>query len=245
MTNSNNNKKSLAIFSLTCCEGCQFAILRHYEKFNSLLNFFEVENFRLAQEDNEPGPFDVAIVEGTPESKVEIDRLKMIRKQSDILIAMGSCAHLGGIQSERNSLPNKFIRKPDVKTVPNVVKVDYILPGCPVNHDEVFKCLIDIYWGKVFKLPDHSVCFECRQNENECLLKQGKACLGPVTRGGCNSVCVNGGEMCFGCRGAIDQANFEKMIEILEPIIEEREIKSLLSIFGEYQKEWKGRKNDK
>ncbi len=243
---SNNNKKSLAIFSLTCCEGCQFAILRHYDKFNELLNFFDIDNFRLAQEDNEPGPYDVAIVEGTPESKEEIEHLRMIRKQSDVLIAFGSCAHLGGIQSERNRLPDKFIRKANVKTVADVVKVDYVLPGCPVNHNEVYKCLMDIYWGKVFKLPDYSVCFECRQNENECLLSQGKACLGPVTRGGCNSICVNGGEMCFGCRGAIDQANFKKLIEILEPIIGEREIENLLSIFGDIVKNHKKQiSNDK
>lgn len=244
MSTKNNYKKSLAIFSLTSCEGCQFAILRHCEKFQALLNFYNVANFSLVQKDNVPGPYDVALVEGTPESEKEIGLLKSIRRESDVLIAMGCCAHLGGIQSERNRLPKKYIHKKDVKTVPEIVKTDYILPGCPIDYNEFFKCLMDIYWGKVFRLSDHSVCFECRENENECLIKQGKACLGPVTRGGCNSICVNGGEMCFGCRGALDQANFEKMIEILEPIVGQQEVENLLSIFGDYQKELERKRND-
>lgn len=225
-------KKSLAIFSLTCCEGCQFEILKDFEDFSKLQKFYEVNNFRLGQEDNFLGSFDVSLVEGTPESAHEIKALKNIRKESKILIAIGSCAHLGGIQSERNSMPKKVFGRDHVKTVLDVVKVDYIVPGCPINHKEIFRCLLDIYWGKIFKLPDLAVCFECRLSENECLIKQGKPCLGPVTRAGCDSICLNSGEMCLGCRGKIDQANFHKLREILSPTIGEDEVNSLFTIYG-------------
>lgn len=233
--NNNLTKKSLAIFSLTCCEGCQFEILKDFEDFAELQKLYEINNFRLGQEDNFEGPFDVALVEGTPESEREIKHLKNIRKESKILVAIGSCAHLGGIQSERNSMPKKVFGKDHVKIVLDIVKVDYIVPGCPISHREIVKCLLDIYWGKNFSLPDVAVCFECRLNENECLIKQGKPCLGPVTRAGCNSICVNGGEMCLGCRGKVHQANFYKLREILEPMIGEDEVNSLLRIYGDIE----------
>lgn len=225
-------KKSLAIFSLTCCEGCQFTALKSYDDFTALQNFYQIKNFRLAQEENLPGPFDVSIVEGTPESRREIDLLKNIRENSNVVVVMGSCADLGGIQSERNRLPKKYIGKDKVKKVNDVIRIEYTVPGCPINHDELMKCLMDIYWGKKFRLPAVGVCFECRRNQNVCLIKEGKPCLGPVTRAGCNSVCVNGGEMCLGCRGALPQANFIKLREILGTMLDNDEINNLLTIYG-------------
>ena len=59
-------KKKLAIFALTSCEGCQFEMLSCYEDFEKILRFYDVINFRLGQEINLPGPFDVSIVEGNP-----------------------------------------------------------------------------------------------------------------------------------------------------------------------------------
>lgn len=232
-------KKSLAIFSLTCCEGCQFEILSPYDSFNQLLRFYDVKNFRLGQEINLPGPFDVALVEGSVEGKKQEDLVKEIRKQSGAVVALGACAHMGGIQSERNRLPKKLIGKDPTRSVSDVIKVDYILPGCPISHQEAIRCLIDAYWGKIFTLPDTAVCFECRMNENECHLKNDRPCLGPITRAGCGSTCVNGGEACFGCRGPIDQANFPKMRQIMETTLDEQEIDNWLTIYGDYEKEFK------
>jgi len=233
---TSNSKKSLAIFSLTCCEGCQFEILKDYDDFARLLRFYDLKNFRLGQENNLPGPFDVSLVEGTPESKREINLLREIRKSSKIVIAIGSCAHLGGIQSERNRLPKKYIGRENVKTVPDIIKIDFIVPGCPIFHKELYRFLLDIYWEKIPRLPDRAVCFECRLNENECLIKEEKPCLGPVTRAGCDSICLNGGEACFGCRGPLDQANFPKLREILEPILGKDELDNWLTIYGEIDK---------
>lgn len=225
-------KKSLAIFSLTCCEGCQFAVLKSYDDFLKLQNFYQIKHFRLGQDDNFPGPFAVAIVEGTPESARETKLLEKIRVSSKIVIALGSCADLGGIQAERNRLPKKFIGKDKVKTLQQIIKIDYTVPGCPIDHNELFRCLMDIFYGKIFRLPTVAVCFECRENGNPCLIKEGKPCLGPVTRAGCNSICINGGEMCLGCRGALPQANFLKLREILGTMISDNEIDNLLTIYG-------------
>lgn len=230
-------KKSLAVFSLTCCEGCQFELLKDYDSFNKMLNFYDLKNFRLGQEDNYPGPFDVAIIEGTPESQREYKILHAVRRQSTVVIAMGACAIMGGIQSQRNRMPQNLFKTANVKPINQFIKVDYNLYGCPINNKEAISTLIDIYWQKIPKITEHSVCFECRLNENECLIKKGLPCLGPITRGGCNSVCINGGEACLGCRGPVPQANFYKMKEILKDKLDKNEIENWLTLFGDYQKE--------
>lgn len=232
-------KKTLAIFSLTSCEGCQFELLSHYDHFNALLNFFDVKNFRLGQEENLPGPFDVALIEGSPDSEKQIKLLKEIRKQTKTIVAIGACAHMGGIQSQRNRLPQNIISKQHVKSVPEIIKTEFIVPGCPISHSELIRCLMDCYWGKKFVLPDLSVCFECRQKENKCLLKNNKPCLGPITRAGCGSICVSHGEACLGCRGPVEQANFEKLRKILGTMLEEEEIYNWLTLYGDYEKEHK------
>lgn len=238
-------KKSLAIFSLTCCEGCQFELLSFYEHFEKLLGFYDIKNFRLGQEENLPGPFDVAIIEGNPDSEKQIKFLKNVRKQAKTIIAIGSCAHMGGIQSERNRLPKNIIRKESTVSVPDIIKTDFIVPGCPVSHTELINCLLDVYWDKKFVLPDLAVCFECRQNENKCLLKQDKPCLGPITRGGCNSVCINNNEACLGCRGPIEQANFKKLRQILATMMDEEEIENWLTIYGDMEQEHNKLKNQR
>ena len=239
-------KKSLAIFSLTCCEGCQFELISFYEHFNQLLSFYDLKNFRLGQEDKFPGPFDVALIEGSPESEEEFLLLRKIRKESKVVIAMGACAHMGGIQSERNLMTYEICHKKNkVKTVPTVIRTDYIVPGCPVSHSELIKCLMDIYWDKKFVLPDVAVCSECRFNENQCLIKNDKPCLGPVTRAGCNSICINKGEACLGCRGPVDQANFKKLKQILGTMLEAEEIENWLTIYGDYESMHKKEQHEK
>ena len=233
------NKKSLAIFSLTSCEGCQFELLSHYELFNRLLAFYSIENFRLGQEENIMTHFDVSLIEGSPEGEKQIEHLKEIRKNSNKVIAIGACAHLGGILSQRNHLPKKYIDRKDVISIDEVIKVDYFVPGCPINQKELVECLLSVYYDKIFYLPDTAVCVECRQNENKCLLKRNKACLGPVTRAGCNSICINHGEACLGCRGPIDQANFAKIKEVLKPILDEEELNNWLTFYGNYEEKHK------
>ncbi len=236
-TNPQFPKKTLAIFSLTCCKGCQFELLKNYTDFNQLLNFYDLKNFRLGQEINLNGPFDVALIEGTPESQHEYKLLHEIRRETKIVVAMGACACMGGIQSQRNRLSKKLIDMTKVKPLNEIIKINYYIPGCPINNKEAIRILTDLYWDKKIKISDTSVCFECRLNGNNCLIKQGKPCLGPITRAGCNSICVNGGEACLGCRGPLPQSNFFKMKEILGTMMSKKEVDNWLTFYGDYQKE--------
>ena len=49
----------------------------------------------------------------------------------------------------------------------------------------------------------------------EDLFDRGVTCLGPVTRAGCNSWCVNNGNICYGCRGLVSNPNEKGMLQVL------------------------------
>ncbi len=111
-----------------------------------------------------------------------------------------------------------------VKTLAQVVPVEYYVPGCPPPVTLILK-LVDLYaTGKLPKVgsiiaSDKTCCDDCdRIKENKkitkfyrpheiitdpkkCLLEQGIICCGPATRGGCGMSCVNANMPCRGCFG--------------------------------------------
>jgi F420-non-reducing hydrogenase small subunit len=46
--------------------------------------------------------------------------------------------------------------------------------------------------------------YEVIADPEQCLLAQGLLCLGPATRAGCDSACINGNMPCTGCLGPVD-----------------------------------------
>ncbi len=114
------------------------------------------------------------------------------------------------------------------------IEVDYYVPGCPPTPDVTWKALETLLSGKlppkgsVIGASDRSLCYECPLNEtkpekvlikefkrpvevvadsDKCLLIQGLPCLGPVTRGGCQALCINGNMPCTGCFGRLDRVD--------------------------------------
>ena len=50
----------------------------------------------------QPGPYDVALVEGSITTHDDAERIQQIRRESKFLITIGACATAGGIQALRN-----------------------------------------------------------------------------------------------------------------------------------------------
>ncbi|MDX1413632.1 MAG: F420-nonreducing hydrogenase [Candidatus Promineifilaceae bacterium] len=120
---------------------------------------------------------------------------------------------------------------PYVRTLDQVVEVDYFMPGCPPESHQiaaVVELVIKALHGEVELPPKGSiigagsstVCEECgrrrhvksikkfvRIHEVEnvdpelCLLEQGIICSGPATRSGCGALCPSAGAACIGCYG--------------------------------------------
>jgi F420-non-reducing hydrogenase small subunit len=132
-----------------------------------------------------------------------------------------------------------------VKSVDQVVEVDYYLPGCPPPTKLILNAVTAILEGKLPEkgsvlAPLKSVCDECPRERSEkmikgvkrvyettdidpekCLLEQGIICMGPATRGGCDALCLDANMPCTGGGGptpnSLDQG--AKMISALASII--------------------------
>lgn len=242
-------KPRIAIFSLTGCEGCSLSILELEDQLLDVLGAVEIVNFREGMTER-AWDIDIGFVDGavsTPEDEREIRRL---RERCKTLVAIGSCACLGGINTLKNHQPETECRRyvygdryawfPTTKARPisDVVAVDYELPGCPMVKEEFLRFVQCILADVPFKLPDHAVCVECKKRGNPCLYESGIICLGPVTRAGCSAICPSYGSKCEGCRGIVnDEALAAAGVNLREPYnVRLDDVLADFRLFGAYQK---------
>jgi sulfhydrogenase subunit delta len=87
---------------------------------------------------------------------------------------------------------------------------------------------------------EYPVCIQCRQRGNPCLLVQGKVCFGPLAHAGCNAPCPSAGAPCECCRGILDDANIDAIVQLLEKHgVPLREIKRRLAKFASMEERFK------
>jgi coenzyme F420-reducing hydrogenase gamma subunit len=239
-------KPVIAILSLTCCEGCQVAIFDLGERFLEFLTKVNIGDIGLIEELTDVDKYDIAVVEGTAITEAQVRRLKSIRKKSKIVIAIGACALLGGPQELkdyrgdkkkliRQIYPNvRGIDNPNIKSVKEMIKVDYEVPGCPINKEEFFTIINKILEGKKPKIEQKPVCEECIRKNNMCLLLLGKPCLGAISLAGCGAPCPKNNFPCDGCRGPRENINLNAIKKSLKikARLSDREIEMILERFG-------------
>lgn len=121
---------------------------------------------------------------------------------------------------------------PTLRTLDQLVAVDYYLPGCPPESAQI-AAVLDLVLaalhgaatlpprGSVIGAGESTVCDECVRARHGapigrlrrihevapidptlCLLEQGILCCGPATRSGCGALCPAAGAACIGCYGA-------------------------------------------
>ena len=178
-----------------------------------------------------PGPYDVALVEGSVTTPHEIERIKDIRRQARLVVALGTCATAGGIQALRNVAdsaeyadyvyphPEYLDYLATATPISDHIRVDMELWGCPVNKYQVLEVISALLQNRRPNLPQYSVCLECKQRTTVCVLvAQGIPCLGPVTQAGCGGICPSMGRGCYGCFGPLVQGNFDSLVPLLKSI---------------------------
>lgn len=223
-------KPRVAFFDFASCEGCQLEVVNLEEKILDLIDVVEIVSFREAMKEHSDD-YDIAFIEGSIQRPMDEERLKKIRKNAKILVALGACACMGGVNKLRNEWPVEEVKKEvygdadiegnelfnafPTKAVNEVVDVDFYIPGCPINKVEFAKIVSHLAIGKTPKLPSYPVCVECKKNENICVFELGKFCMGPITRAGCNAICPQFGDGCEGCRGYLDDPKMQQQKDVL------------------------------
>lgn len=244
---SGNGKPKVAFFDFTSCEGCQLTVVDALQDYPELLNAVEIVQFREAM--TEKGEdYQIAFIEGSCTRESDEERLRKIRQQAGIVIALGTCAHLGGVNSLKylqdleNAREYVYADKAhwyetyDVRPIEAVIPVDLAIPGCPIDRQEFVACVKALLLGVKPPIPDYPMCVECKLKENSCLFTAGQVCLGPVTRAGCGAICPSYGQPCEACRGFISNPNDSSMRNVLsEHGLSVDEITTLYTIFTAYQ----------
>jgi sulfhydrogenase subunit delta len=241
-------KPKIAFFDFTSCEGCQLTIVDLLQTHLGLLDLVEIVQFREAMTEKSED-YAVAFIEGSCTRESDEARLHQIREQAALVVALGACAHLGGVNAMKNKWAIENVQQYvygekgkdsyasyPARPISAVIKVDAVIPGCPIDRFEFLRIVQMVLQGRVPKLPEYPLCVECKFKENGCLNKMGKPCLGPITRAGCDAICPTYGDGCEGCRGWAPEANFEYMREILRGHgLTDEDIDARFTMFNHYQ----------
>lgn len=212
----------VGVFKFSSCDGCQLAF---FDIAEDLLKIKDIEilYFLEAQSINKDVFLDVSFVEGSISTKEEQDRINKIREKSKYVVAIGSCAVSGGIQSARNFQEFENVYKQVYRIykdegilersmpISDFIKVDYSIKGCPINKYELVELLTCIMLNKTPNINNAPVCLECKRKGNPCLLIIGRPCLGPITADGCGALCPSFSRGCYGCYGPFPDANIQAL----------------------------------
>ena len=180
---------------LNICGGCEVSILDIGEPLLDILPNLEFVHMPVLMDHKYFGQTgegteltipeaDIGIVSGGVRNEKEKLVLEEMRKKTNTLISLGSCASFGGIPAMANMFPledlyNKVYRDSvttdsadtpaenlpplldRVYALDEVVTVDMYIPGCPPNPTMIADALTALLEGKPFELPERSVCDDC------------------------------------------------------------------------------------
>ncbi|MFW9936794.1 MAG: hypothetical protein ACFFD5_04050 [Candidatus Thorarchaeota archaeon] len=192
----------------------------------------------------------VGFIEGVARTKQDTDNAKLMRKKCKIIVAIGACACYGSVKGLANLydiedlVRRKFMEtesitdekpKEPTKHVPGfedyiinikeLIDVDMFIPGCPPTSENIIGA-ISYLLSLVSPAPtsldkNKSVCESCNLFKEGCLLDKGILCYGSITAGGCDLMCPNNGDICYGCFKST--AKPSKKIEKLQTMIQDIE----------------------
>jgi coenzyme F420-reducing hydrogenase gamma subunit len=226
---ADTHKPRLAVFKFSSCDGCQLSILDLEDELLVLSQAVDIAYFLEATSTALPGPYDVALVEGSITTQHDIERIREVRADSKYLVTIGACATAGGIQALRNwkdveeftrcvyATPSYIETLQDSTPISAHVAVDFQLNGCPINRHQLLEALTSLLLGRLPHTPAHSVCVECKRRGTTCILvAHGTPCLGPLTHAGCGAICPAYNRGCYGCFGPMESPNPESLVHQLQ-----------------------------
>lgn len=286
----------MAVYWAAACGGCCVSVLDVHEKLFEVVEAADLVFWPIALDtkyqdvdDMVDQDIDITLFSGAIRNTENEHMAILLRQKSKLLVAYGSCAHLGGIpglanfstkedilrrvyeETESTVNPGKVRPQPeynaeegilelpkfynDVRTLDDVVDVDFYIPGCPPQTDRLVEVFTAIVRGaelppkgSVIGAGNKAQCDECIRKKSEhkritkfnrpwevvddgetCFMELGILCMGPTTRTGCDYRCIKGNAPCRGCYGPTSDVTDPgtKMMSAIASIIDEKEPKAI------------------
>ncbi|MFH0971418.1 MAG: hypothetical protein V1835_02515 [Candidatus Micrarchaeota archaeon] len=147
------NKLKVGLFSFSCCEDSSIIFVEmmndHYKEWVQQIDF---KYARILKTKNELKDIDVAFIEGAVSSEKDRQKVLEIRANSKKVVAIGSCACTGLPAGQRNFfneetrkeiqfLVDKFHQLDKVLSIPQIITVEDMVPGCPLDEAKFLQVL--------------------------------------------------------------------------------------------------------
>jgi F420-non-reducing hydrogenase small subunit len=285
-------KPKVAFYWCSSCGGCEETVVDLAEALLDVVAAVEIVFWPVAldfkRKDVEAmpdGSIAATFLNGAVRTAEQEEMARLLRRKSGLLVAFGSCSHLGGIPGLANLFDREsilrtvYLESPStvnpesvlpmtrhrdnghtvvlpefhdtVRTLDQVVDVDYYVPGCPPTSRMLRTALQTLLGGDLpakgtVLAPDCALCDECPRkdtkpealsiaefkrpqeliiDEQTCLLAQGLICMGPATRSGCEAACIRGNMPCTGCCGPTSRVQDQgaKILSCLASLVESKE----------------------
>lgn len=236
-------KKKVGFYGVTGCAGCLLSVIFNEDEILDIADNLDIVAFPFIKGKNKGEDLDIAFIEGVVVSNDDLEVVKKIRENSKVVVALGTCACEGNFPATKNFAGKKieYLKHKKNKSIHDienavplhkVINVNYCLPGCPPEREEIKYFIKEVLLGKDFRNYKKPVCEECKLRNNKCLLDNNEICLGPIIRGGCKAVCTTNGLKCYGCRGLTDDANLDEFFDLMkEKGFELKEVRKIMDTF--------------
>lgn len=126
----------LACYWACSCGGCDVSILDTDDKLLELADVADIVFWPIAvdskKRDVESMPdksIDLCLLNGSIRNSENEEMAKLLRRKSKILVAFGSCAHIGGIHGLLNTTNARKVKETVFSDVPSVSNPEMVMPG--------------------------------------------------------------------------------------------------------------------
>jgi F420-non-reducing hydrogenase small subunit len=295
-------KPKVAFYWCASCGGCEEAVVDLAEDILPVVEAVDIVFWPVALDFKisdvralADGELAAAFINGAVRTSEQREVAELLRRKSQVVVAFGACAWLGGIPGlanlyTRESIldevysgspstpdgdgvrPEEDVAVPegrlalahfeeDVRTLDQVIDVDYYLPGCPPPVALIAQAVTALIEGRLPEkgsvlAPDVALCADCPRADTKpqdlklvafhrpheviadpqtCLLAQGIVCLGPATRAGCDAVCVRANMPCTGCMGPTSRVidHGAKALSAIASLIQTRDPGEVTALAGQ------------
>jgi len=129
------SKPKVVFYWCASCGGCEEAVVDLAEDILKVVEAVDIVFWPVAMdfkkkdvEALKAGEIAVSFINGAIRTDEQKEMVELLRKKSQLVVAFGSCAHLGGIPGLANFWTRKDIFERKYKTVPTVVNPDSVFP---------------------------------------------------------------------------------------------------------------------